>query len=85
MGRLAHLLGRHDEAEALFEAALAMNERLGAPYWIARTKLDYADLLTSRAQPDDNAKATDLVQQALAAAQQYGFGALQQRATAALR
>ena len=85
LGRLAHLLGRHDESEALFRAALAMSDRLHAPYWTARTKLDYADLLTDRAQPDDSAKATELVEQALAAAEQYGFGALQQRATAALR
>ena len=67
VGRLAHLLGRHDEAETLFEAALAMSERLEAPYWIARTKLDYADLLTNRAQPHDNAKATELAEQALEA------------------
>ena len=25
--------------------ALAINERIAAPYWIARTQLDYADLL----------------------------------------
>ncbi len=52
MGRLAHLLGRHEDAETLFRAALSMNERIEAPYWIARTKLDYADLLVHRDQSE---------------------------------
>ena len=65
MGRLAHLLGHHDDAESLFQAALSMNERIEAPYWIARTKLDYADLLVDRAQSDDVVKATEMAAQAI--------------------
>jgi class 3 adenylate cyclase/tetratricopeptide (TPR) repeat protein len=85
LGRVAHLLGHHDEAESLFQAAMSMNERLEAPYWIARTKLDYADLLiVDRAQSDDVVKAKEMVRQALAAAHEYGFGALERRANVLL-
>ena len=81
MGRLAHLLGHHEDAESLFQAALWMNERIGAPYWIARTKLDYADLLVDRAQSDDVAKAREMAAQAMAGAHECGFGALKRRAS----
>ena len=84
LGRLAHLLGHHDDAESLFQAALSINERIEAPYWIARTKLDYADLLVDRAQSDEVVKAKEIVRQALAAAHEHGFGALERRANALL-
>ena len=84
MGRLAHLLGHHQDAESLFQAALSMNERLEALYWTARTKLDYADLLVDRAQADDVVKAREIVGQALAAAHEHGFGALERRANVLL-
>jgi hypothetical protein len=81
MGRLAHLLGRHEDAESLFQAALSTNVRIKAPYWIARTKLDYSDLLADRTQPDDVVKAKEMAVQAMAAAHEYGFGALERRAS----
>ena len=80
MGRMAHVLGRHDEAESLFQAALSMNERIKAPYWMARTKLDYADLLIDRAAIGDTEKAREMIGQAFGVAQEYRYGALERRA-----
>jgi hypothetical protein len=70
------MLGQYDDAESLFQGALSINKRLEAPYWIARTKLDYADLLVERAESDDLAKARAIVD---------GFGALERRASVLLR
>jgi tetratricopeptide (TPR) repeat protein len=80
MGRLAHLLGRHEDAESLFQAALWLNERMRAPYWTARTKLDYADLLIDGASVGETEKAKEMIGHALAVAQAGGYGALERRA-----
>ena len=79
LGRLAHLSGNFADAESFFEAALKIHERLEAPYWIARTQLDYADLLQDIGKKD---QATQFVNEALDAAKRFGFGALERRATA---
>ena len=50
---------------------------LKAPYWIARTQLDYADLLRDVGRTDE---ATGLVDQALETAKTFGFAALESRA-----
>ncbi len=78
LGRLAHLLDQPDAAEAHFRTALSINERLEAPYWIARTQLDYADLLRDVGKTDD---ARGFVDQALETAKRFGFAALESRAT----
>ena len=44
LGLLAATTGRRDEAAGHFENALAVNERLGARSWLARTEADYARL-----------------------------------------
>ena len=53
VARLLAVLGRYDEIDAHFTAALEIHERLEAPYLIARTRLDWADALRERNQPDD--------------------------------
>ena len=53
LGRLAHLLGHPADAEAHFGTALSINERIEAPYWTARTQLDYADLLRDVGRTDE--------------------------------
>jgi class 3 adenylate cyclase/tetratricopeptide (TPR) repeat protein len=52
LGQLATALGRFDEATRHFDDALAMNSKMGARPWLARTQLDYAKmlLLTGNAQ-----------------------------------
>jgi class 3 adenylate cyclase/tetratricopeptide (TPR) repeat protein len=77
LGRLGHLLGRSDVAEAHFRTALSINERLKAPYWIARTQLDFADLLRDIGKMDE---ATGFVEKALQTGKQFGFAALESRA-----
>ena len=49
-----------------------------APYWTARTHLDYADLLREVGRTDE---ATGFVDQALQTAKEFGFAALESRAT----
>jgi class 3 adenylate cyclase/tetratricopeptide (TPR) repeat protein len=48
LGMLAATLGEFDKAEAHFEHALDMNERIGARPWLAHTKAQYALLLRRR-------------------------------------
>ena len=48
LGMLAATLGEFDKAEAHFEHALEMNERMGARPWLAHTKAEYALLLRRR-------------------------------------
>jgi class 3 adenylate cyclase/tetratricopeptide (TPR) repeat protein len=79
LGRLAHLLGDRQEAESLFRSALSTHERFDAPYLIARTKLDYADLLVDRAEASDAAKAREMVGEAILVANENGYGALEPR------
>jgi hypothetical protein len=80
LGRLAHLLGRDQEAESFFRSALSTHERFKAPFLIALTKLDFSDLLVARADAGDIAKAKEMVEEALVAAKEYGYGPLEQRA-----
>ena len=80
-GSLARLIGRLEEAETHLQRALDVHQRIAAPYWIAHTQLDYADLLRDLGRVGE---ATDLVGQALETAQRIGYGALERRATAFL-
>ncbi|MBV9872212.1 MAG: AAA family ATPase [Frankiaceae bacterium] len=51
LGRLADLLGRHDEASVHFAKALSIHERLRAPFFIAQTQLEWGRLLQTT-EPD---------------------------------
>jgi len=73
LGLLAETLGRLDDAERHFEDALAMNIRMGARPWVARTQLDYARMLRKRASDGDVARAQELLAAALATAQEIGM------------
>ncbi len=77
LGRLAHFLDRQGEAEAHFRSALAIVERIAAPYWTARTQLDFADLLRDVGKTDE---ATAFVNQSLETARTFGFAGLESRA-----
>ena len=45
LGVLAAATGRREEASGHYEDALAMNERIGALPWLARTRHDYGRML----------------------------------------
>ena len=51
LGALATLLGRFDEAEAQFAAATDLHGRIGAPCWLARTRLEWSRMLLRRGGP----------------------------------
>jgi tetratricopeptide (TPR) repeat protein len=73
LGLLASALHRWDEAERHFAGALAMNSKMGARPWVARTQFNYAQMLLARGEPGDREKARSLLQEALGAARQMGM------------
>jgi tetratricopeptide (TPR) repeat protein len=80
LGCLATLLGRFDEAEVWLREALHVSQKLGFPYWIARTQIAEVRLLRKTDQEADKAKG--LLADALHTARQHGFGALVEQAEA---
>ena len=60
LGLLATTLRRFDEAEVRFAAAEATHHRIGAPTWLARTRLEWARMLLARGQPGDGERANEL-------------------------
>ena len=75
--------GRFDQADRNFAAA-ALHESLGAPIWLARTRLEWAQLLLTRRAPGDAERAGELLDQALATSRELGLGAIEHRATVML-
>lgn len=55
------------------EAALAMNERIGARSWLAHTYDDYAHMLLRRGKPNDVGEARRFLHSARAAYQKLGI------------
>jgi tetratricopeptide (TPR) repeat protein len=84
LGGLAAVLGRYDEADAYFARAAAMNDRMGAKYFTARTNLLWARMLTDRQAQGDSHKARELLTRAHTAAAANGYGVVERRAAAAL-
>jgi class 3 adenylate cyclase/tetratricopeptide (TPR) repeat protein len=84
LGALATTLERWDEAERHFEDALAMNTRMDARPWLARTQDQYATMLLARHQSNDRDKALMLLDAALVTARELGMHALEERITAEL-
>ena len=82
---LSTVLGQFDEAEGEFESAAALHERMAAPTWLARTRLEWARMLQSRGQPGDVDRARELLGQALATARDLGLGAVERQAGALLQ
>ncbi len=73
LGLLAETMERWDDAEGHFEAALEMNERIGARPWLALTQSDYARVLRARDRPGDRKRARDLLEAADAAFSELGM------------
>jgi tetratricopeptide (TPR) repeat protein len=80
LGLLAAALGRLDAAETHFNEALRAHERIQAPYWIATTRLEKAQMLLERAQPNDQQQARLALQDALGVARLMGFASIARRA-----
>ena len=68
LGLLAGVLGRREQAVAHFEDALAMNERMRARPWVARTQVELARVL-----PRDDERAGELLAAGGAEAERLGM------------
>jgi tetratricopeptide (TPR) repeat protein len=74
LGRIDHLLGRYDEADAWFAEADALHRRLESPILIAHSDVAWAALLAERRRGDDGARARALASGALDVAERAGYG-----------
>ena len=84
VGLLSAIIGDWSDAEASFAAAEATHERIGAPSWLARTRVEWARMLLARAEPGDAERAADLLRQARDAARQHGLASIERDAVALL-
>ncbi len=80
LGRLATVLGRHEDAEAHFAEALVVHQRLRAPFFIAETELAWGRLLAG-SRPD---RSMALLVDAAELATRYGYRRVQRLASQAL-
>ena len=81
---LACTLDRAEDAESHFAAAAATHERIAAPSWLARTRLEWARMLLARRQPADVDRARELLGQALATARELGLAKVERDAVVLL-
>ena len=84
LGGLADVLGRYDEADALFSQSAAMSERMGANFFLARTDLWWGTMLARRNRRGDADAAKERLERAQQAAKAFGYGNVDRRATQAL-
>ena len=80
LASLAVTLRHWEQAEEHFAVAEATHERIGAPTWLARTRLEWARMLLTRRQPGDEERAWEFRDQALASAREFGLGSVEWRA-----
>ncbi len=76
LGMLATTLGRFDDAERYFVAALEYEVRLESRPFAARTRLWYARMLRRRGDPGDEERARKMAADALADAEALGMPVL---------
>src|SRR5215218_622977 len=76
LGLLAATCGEHDRAAAHFEAALALNRRMGATTWLAHTLYAYGRTLRIRDRPADRPRAAEMLSEAATFANRIGMPAL---------
>jgi class 3 adenylate cyclase/tetratricopeptide (TPR) repeat protein len=74
LGRLATTQGRYEQAERHFAAATKIDERLGAPLLLARTRAGWARALIARRRPEDLDLAQHMLDQAEETAERLGGG-----------
>ncbi|HEX4187386.1 MAG TPA: AAA family ATPase [Solirubrobacteraceae bacterium] len=74
LGTLASTLERYEQAEDHFAAAAEIEERLGAPLFLARTHTGWARTLIARGQPEDINRARQILEQAEEVASRLGGG-----------
>ena len=82
LGNLARVLGRYDEAERRLVSAAERHEQMYAPVWLARTRVDLADLLLECG--GDVQRAQRLLEQAIGTARDLGCAGIERRAVGLL-
>jgi hypothetical protein len=85
LGMLAVTTGRDADAEEHFRAAAATHERIQAPIWLARTRLEWARMLLGRSKVGDVEQASELLRQALATAREVGLANIERQAAVLLQ
>lgn len=81
LGELATILARFEAADAHFRQALTIHETMAAPFFIARTNLEWGRMLLARNNPGDPEQARQLLRAADGLARTHGYAAVEQRAT----
>ena len=76
LGRLATVLGRFEEAEGHFCAALDASARAGAEPSSNRTRVGFARMLLARGAPGDAAEAARLLDEAVVSTERLGMDGL---------
>ena len=84
LGLLAGFLQRFDTAEQHFTDAAAEHERIGAPTYLARTRLEWARMLLARGEAGDGDRAQALLADASAVAKELGLLGVEREATVLL-
>jgi hypothetical protein len=83
LGMMARLMDRPGDALRHFEDALALNARIGARPWLARTQLRLGTLLLARKPGADRTRGRELLRASVVSARELGMAALERRASAA--
>ncbi len=76
LGKLARIMGRWEQAQDHFDAAVAMNAKMGARPWLARTQYEYARMLLKRGSDGDVQAAQSLITDSLKTAEDIGMAKL---------
>ncbi len=82
LGLLAGTLGRYDEADAHFAAAVETERRIGARAILVHTQLEWAKALQNRGQPGDDKRAAELLELALEGARALELTGTERRISA---
>jgi hypothetical protein len=82
---LAAVVEPGDAAEGHFSMAEAIHDRIGAPVWLARTRLEWARMLLTRRRTGDIGRAGALLGQALDTAREFALANIERRAAALLQ
>ena len=84
LGPLCAVARDWEAAEAYFAQAAAIQERINAPTWLARTRVEWARMLLARAETDDTERARILLRRALETARERASPIVEREAAALL-
>jgi tetratricopeptide (TPR) repeat protein len=84
VGRLEHLLGRFEDAEASFNRAATLHARLRCPPFVSLTEIAWAQLLIDRGQGDDHQRARAMAERARGTASRHRYVGIERAAVAIL-